>query len=90
MSQKIEVNVNRRFKVITFDREDIQESLVSFEQLMGLPLQGWEEDNIEHTELMFAMRDVMDDILDLKVWDRMFFKENRDNSNSHSIIIRVD
>lgn len=77
------INSLRRFKVTVFDREDVKEIKISLEDLIN------PSPELYQTELLFAMQDIMDDILDLKLWDRLLFFEYKGDKNSHSIIIRT-
>ena len=41
------------------------------------------------SEINYSLQEVIDDILDLKPFEKMFFYSNRDDKNSNSIIIRL-
>lgn len=44
----------------------------------------------EDLEYLYAMRDIIDSVLDLKAGESMYFQPNRDDKNSSGIILRVD
>ena len=44
----------------------------------------------DHSELNYALQSVLDDVLDLKKGESMYFQPNRDNDNSKGIIVRID
>lgn len=75
------LNTNRRFKVVFLDREDVKEKDFSMKALL------LDDDN---TELCYAAQDIADDILDLKLWETLFFQTDRDNKNAKGLIIRID
>lgn len=44
--------------------------------------------NKQDYEFMYAMEEIIDDILDLKKGDQIYFQPNRDDKNSKGIILR--
>jgi len=75
------LNTNRRFRVVFLDREDVKEKDFSMKELL------LDDDG---TELCYAAQDIADDILDLKLWETLFFQTNRDDKNAKGLIIRID
>jgi len=45
--------------------------------------------NDEGYEFEYALQGIVDDVLDLKQGDSMYFQPNRDNGDSKGIILRV-
>ena len=78
------MNSNRKFKITHFDREDVKEFEISLEVLIGL-----KRSDFTGTEMQYSLNERLDEILDLREWDRMSFLEDRSQPNSLSIIIRI-
>ena len=88
-----EINSNRVYKIVTIDREDvyiIEE--VPLQDIIGKSKYSEEELNNDFfldSELQYALQDVTDEILDLKLHERLHFKSDRGVENSLGIIIRI-
>jgi hypothetical protein len=78
------MNSNRKFKITHFDREDVKEFTIGLDVLIGIKSTPFKD-----TEMQYSLNEQLDEILDLKPFDRMTFLESRDDKNSLSIIIRV-
>lgn len=78
------MNSNRKFKITHFDREDVKEFEISLEVLIGL-----KRSDFTGTEMQYSLNERLDEILDLREWERMSFLEDRSQPNSLSIIIRI-
>ena len=79
------MNSNRKFKITHFDREDVKEFNVSFRELIG----AVKSSPFHETEMQYSLDEQLDEVLDLKLWERLSFLEDRNDPNSLSIIIRV-
>ena len=79
------MNSNRKFKITHFDREDVKEFTVTFRDLIG----AVKDSDFYGTEMQYSLDEQLDEVLDLKLWERMSFLEDRNDPNSLSIIIRV-
>lgn len=75
----------RKFKITHFDREDVKEFEITLNQLMGID----KPEHFDGTEMQFSLQERLDEVLDLREWDRMVFQEDRSDKNSLSIIIRI-
>lgn len=75
----------RKFKITHFDREDVKEFNINFEELIGTA----KNSEFNGTEMQFSLQEQLDEILDLRLWQRKCFLEDRSNPNSQSIIIRI-
>lgn len=74
----------RKFKITHFDREDVKEIELSINDLAGLT-----DTEFNGTEMQFSLIDRIDDVLDLQLWQKLPFKEDRGDDNSWAIIIRI-
>lgn len=74
----------RKFKITHFDREDVQEIELGINDLSGLT-----ENEFNGTEMQFALTDMIDEVLDMQLWQKLPFKEDRGDDNSWAIIIRI-
>ena len=79
------MNSNRKFKITHFDREDVKEFTVTFRDLIG----AVKDSDFFETEMQFSLDEQLDELLDLKLWERMSFLEDRNDPNSLSIIISI-
>ena len=79
------MNSNRKFKITHFDREDVKEFTVTFRDLIG----AVKDSDFYGTEMQYSLDEQLDEVLDLKLWERTSFLEDRNDPNSLSIIIRV-
>ena len=71
----------RKFKIIHLDREDVQETTISLDELCL----------DDGSEMNYSLQEEMDKILDLKMFESMFCHTSRDDKESNkAIIIRVD
>lgn len=78
------MNSFRKFKITHFDREDVKELTISLQTLLGL-----QETTFSGTEMQYSLNEMLDEILDLKLFERLSFKEDRGDENSLSVIIRI-
>lgn len=78
------MNSNRKFKITHFDREDVKEFTLGLDALIGL-----KETTFKDTEMQYALNEILDDVLDLQLWQRLSFLEDRNDENSLSVIIRI-
>jgi vesicle coat complex subunit len=83
--KNLQNNSMREFKITFFDREDVQEFKITFDELIGIN----QESDFFDTEMRFSLLESLDDVLNLKPFERMSFLETRGDKNSLSIIIRV-
>ena len=88
-----EINSIRRYKIVTFDREDVYIiDEVPLQDIIGKS--NYSELELENnlfldSELQYSLQDVTDDILDLKLHDKHLFQSDRSVENSLGIIIRI-
>jgi len=78
------MNSNRKFKITHFDREDVKEFTIGLDVLIGL-----KRSDFTGTEMQYSLNERLDEILDLREWDRMTFLEDRSQPNSLSVLIRI-
>lgn len=71
----------RKYKVAISDSVGITVEHVTLNTLMN--------DGAEY-EYIFAMREIMDEILDLKVNEALYFRPNRDDKTTKGIVHRVE
>ena len=87
------LNSIRRYKIVTFDREDVYIfEDISLQEIIGKS--NYSEEELENnlfldSELQYSLQDVTDEILDLKLHERLHFKSDRGVENSLGIIIRI-
>lgn len=87
------LNSIRRYRIVTIDREDftffddipIQDIIgkVNYSELELF------ENPFFDSELQYSLQDVTDEILDLKLHERLQFKSDRGVENSLGLIIRI-
>lgn len=88
-----EINSIRRYKIVTFDREDVYIiDEVPLQDIIGKS--NYSELELENnlfldSELQYSLQDVTDEILDLKLHERLQFKSDRGVENSLGLIIRI-
>lgn len=75
------VNTKRHYQIALCEGSKI--ALMGIEA--GLIIQPKEHDY----EYIYALNEMLDEILDLKVGDSLYFKHNRDNKDSKAIILRT-
>ena len=75
------VITNRTYSVIEVQNGVIAKNTFTFEQIVLDEKSGY--------EIVYAMQEVFDAILDLQVNDSMYFQPNRDNKSSKGIIVRT-
>ena len=46
--------------------------------------------NDDGSEILYALQEIIDEILDLKRGESMYFQPNRDNKESKGVIVRID
>ena len=87
------INSIRRYRIATIDREDfIIFDDVPIQDIIGKSNYSELElfDNpFFDSELQYSLQDVTDEILDLKLHERLHFKSDRGVENSLGIIIRI-
>jgi two-component sensor histidine kinase len=71
------------YKVAVCDSDGITIEKITVQSLLRQPANN---ENIP--EWIYAMRDISDDVLDLKLFNSMAFQPNRDQSDSKGIIYR--
>ena len=49
-----------------------------------------DETIVNDYEYIYALRDIINEVLDLKIGESMYFQPNRDNADSKGIILRVE
>ena len=87
------LNSIRRYRIVTIDRED-------FTFFDDIPIQDiigkWNYSELElfentffDSELQYSLQDILDDILDLKLYEKLTFQSDRSVENSLGIIIRT-
>lgn len=74
------MNSKRRYKVAICDQIGLTIENVTLNSLT---------DTKQDLELFYAIQDIIDEVLDLKVEESMYFQPNRDDKNSKGIIRRV-
>ena len=87
------INSIRRYKIVTFDREDVTifddvpiQDIIGKTNYSELELF---ENFFFDSELQYSLQDVTDEILDLKLHERLQFKSDRGVENSLGLIIRI-
>lgn len=87
------LNSIRRYKIVTFDREDVYIfEDISIQDIIGKSKYSeleLSENFFFDSELQYSLQDVTDEILDLKLHERLHFKSDRSVENSLGIIIRT-
>ena len=83
----------RRYKIVTIDREDVYIfEDISIQDIIGKSKYSeleLSENFFFDSELQYSLQDVTDEILDLKLHERLHFKSDRGVENSLGIIIRI-
>ena len=87
------INSIRRYKIVTIDREDVTifddipiQDIIGKTNYSELELF---ENPFFDSELQYSLQDILDDILDLKLYDKIHFQSDRSVENSLGIIIRT-
>jgi hypothetical protein len=75
------MNSKRKYRVAISDAAGISIENITFKTLLN---------SSEDAEFIYAMRDILDKILDLKEYESIYFQPNRDDKSTHGIIRRVD
>ena len=87
------LNSIRRYKIITIDREDVTIfDDIPIQDIIGKTNYSELElfDNpFFDSELQYALQDILDNILDLKLHEKLTFQSDRSVENSLGIIIRT-
>ena len=87
------LNSIRRYRIATIDREDfIIFNDIPIQDIIGKSNYSELElfDNpFFDSELQYSLQDILDDILDLKLHDKLQFQSDRGVENSLGIIIRT-
>ena len=87
------INSIRRYRIATIDREDfIIFDDVPIQDIIGKSNYSELElfDNpFFDSELQYSLQDILDDILDLKLYEKLTFQSDRGVENSLGIIIRT-
>ena len=74
---------NREYKVIAVESAESYEVELTFNDILNL------DDPDDTLELIYAIQEVGDKVLDLKVNESMYFQPYRDMKESKGIIIRI-
>lgn len=87
------INSIRRYKIITIDREDVTIfDDIPIQDIIGKThysqLELFDNSFID-SELQYALQDILDNILDLKLHEKLQFQSDRGVENSLGIIIRT-
>lgn len=79
-------NSKRKFKIILVvaDYSAIHPEIKTIDELLNVKSSG------EDHEYMYSLNEVIDDVLDLKKRQHLFFQWNRDDSDSVGIIVRME
>lgn len=77
---RINVSSKRIYSVETSTNGVIENFRIDFSEII-------EKNSI--TEVVYAIQDIFDDVMDLKVKEAMYFQPNRDDSRSKGIITRM-
>lgn len=75
---------NREYKIIVCSSVNVAEASVSIDSLLHVPSNN---DNLFEWE--YALKDIADTVLDLKLGESMYFQPNRDDKTSKGIIFRI-
>ena len=76
------IQSKREFKVITVTNKTHNETYICrLTEIMDVN---------SDSESFYSMQEIIDDIMDLKAGDSMYFQPCRDDNNSKGIIIRVE
>ena len=88
-----DINSIRRYKIVTIDREDVTifddipiQDIIGKTQYSQLELF---DNSFIDSELQYALQDILDNILDLKLHEKLQFQSDRGVENSLGIIIRT-
>ena len=88
-----DINSIRRYKIVTIDREDVAifddipiQDIIGKSHYSELELY---ENPFFDFELQYSLQDILDDILDLKLYEKLTFQSDRSVENSLGIIIRT-
>ena len=87
------LNSIRRYTIVTIDREDfIIFNDIPIQDIIGKSnyseLELFENPFFD-SELQYSLQDILDNILDLKLHEKLTFQSDRDVENSLGIIIRT-
>ena len=87
------LNSIRRYRIVTIDREDFTFfDDIPIQDIIGKSNYSELEllDNLFFdSELQYALQDILDNILDLKLYENLQFQSDRSVENSLGIIIRT-
>ena len=87
------INSIRRYKIVNIDREDITIfNDIPIQDIIGKSNYSELElfDNpFFDSELQYSLQDILDNILDLKLYENLQFQSDRSVENSLGIIIRT-
>lgn len=72
----------RKYKIVLVESDDVTIETMTLENLLSPIAAG-------DYEYKYALDEITDSILDLKVYDKMTFQFNRDNPQSLGIILRI-
>ena len=75
----MEINSNRKFKV-QISSLIVEDFTIDLDEIINNP---------DALEVIYAMNEILDKILDLKLNESMYFQPNRDNNKSKGIITRL-
>lgn len=80
----MKLNTKRRYKIAVQENDAIFKDEFPLTRL-DISIRG--DDDAEY---IYALQDRMDDVLDLRRGESMYFQPNRDNESTKGIIVRID
>lgn len=87
------LNSIRRYKIVTIDIDDVTifddipiQDIIGKSNYSELELF---DNSFFDSELQYSLQDILDDILDLKLYEKLQFQSDRSVENSLGIIIRT-
>lgn len=76
-------NSNRKYLVVGVEGGDSFVLDISINKLM-------KKDSDNDSEVLYAMQEITDEILDLKKNESMFFQADRNNEHTKGVILRIE
>ena len=64
------MNSSRKYKITYFDREDVKETEVKIQDIIGIT-----DTDFNDLEMQYSLHEILDEILDMKLWE-LFRLEN--------------
>jgi len=77
---KVQIDSKRQYSVETSVNGIIENSTIDFSEII---------DSKSIAETIYSMQEIIDEILDLKIKESIYFQPNRDDSKSKGIITRM-